>query len=215
MTDVTCGNIVFFRPGEIQQYAYQHHNTPELYWIHFTGTGAQDYLEKAGLSGESIHYVGVHNVLIEYFKKIMLELQMKEVLYRESADTSALGLLVLLGRKKHAADDKGNRFIDENIRNLMEQMHAEYSRRWSIDDMARQCALSSNHFMHKFKLQTGFSAVDYIIKIRMEKAKDLLLNLSLSIKEVSNLVGYENSLYFSRLFCKTEGLSPREYRKKN
>jgi AraC-like DNA-binding protein len=214
MTEVTCGNIVLFRPGEVQQYTYQHTNTPELYWIHFTGSGAREYLEKAGLYEESVHYVGIHSELIESFKKIMLELQMKEKLYCESADAATLELLVLLGRKKHGADVKRHRFIDDNIRNLMERMHAEYGRRWSIDDMAGQCALSSNHFMHKFKMQTGFSAVDYIINIRMEKAKDLLLNSSLSIKEISNLVGYENSLYFSRLFCKMEGFSPREYRKK-
>jgi AraC-like DNA-binding protein len=158
--------------------------------------------------------VGLHNAYIEYFKKIMLELQLKEPLYRETADAAILELLALMGRDRLAAANKSKRFVDSSIRGIMEQMHTEYGKHWSIDEMARQCSLSPNRFMHKFKAQTGLSAMDYIITIRMDKAKDLLANSSLSIKEISNLIGYENPLYFSRLFSKVEGLSPRDYRRK-
>lgn len=215
MTEVASGSIVVFHPGEIQRYEYQYNNTPELYWVHFTGFGAESLLEKVGLSRGQVHYVGIHNTCIEYFKKITLELQLKPPLYQETADAALLELLALFGRKKAAAECSDTCTTDINIQNILEKMHTDCAAKWNIGDLARQSLLSPNSFMHRFKAQTGYSALEYVIKIRLDKARDLLLNSSLSVKEISNLVGYENPLYFSRLFRKTEGISPREYRAKH
>lgn len=212
MTNVPSGNIVIFHPEETQEYAYQCKDTPELYWAHFTGYGAHDLMNKVGLSPGRLHYAGVHNICIEYFKKIILELQLKAPLYQQAADAALMELLAVIGRKAMDMENPRTSIIDADILNIMEQMHSEYNGTWNIAKLAKQCKLSPNRFMHKFKIQTGLSAMEYLMKIRMDKAKDLLLNSSLSIKEISNVIGYENPLYFSRLFSKTEGVSPREYR---
>ncbi len=214
MVDIPRGNIIIFHPGEVQQYAYQYSDTPELYWVHFTGSGAQEYLNKVGLLHKRVHLVGIHNTCIEYFKKIIYELQLKSYLYEQLADAALMELLAFMGRKKIDAEKYGTGSMDTNIQNIIEQMHLECGRQWSINEMAKSCLLSPNRFMHRFKEQTGLSANNYLIKIRLDKARDLLLSTSLSIKEISNIIGYENALYFSRLFSKTEGVSPREYRKR-
>ncbi len=84
-------------------------------------------------------------------------------------------------------------------------MHSKYNDQQSIDFYAKQCNLSKYHFIHLFKEYTGLSPYAYKTRIRIEKAKDLLSSTNLSISEISNILGYNNSLYFSNLFKKTQG----------
>ena len=83
----------------------------------------------------------------------------------------------------------------------------------SIDALARECCLSTGHFSHLFKDIVGMPPHSYIIFLRMEKAKDLLINSPLSIREVGEAVGCPDQNYFSRIFKKHIGLSPSDFRK--
>ncbi len=213
MTAVPQGNIVIFHPGETQQYAYQYQDKPEIYWIHFTGRNAGELLEKAGLSGQRVYFIGFQDKCIECFEKIIFELQLKPPLYEQLSAAVFMELLAYMGRKRLEADNAGTQTRDANIQKVLESLHTQSGLQWNITDLAKQCNLSPNRFMHKFKAQVGMPAMEYLAKIRIEKAKGLLLNSALSIKEISNIVGYENPLYFSRLFSKQEGVSPKAFRR--
>jgi AraC-like DNA-binding protein len=81
------------------------------------------------------------------------------------------------------------------------------------DGLARQAGLSVAHFPLLFQRQTGASPVQFLIQQRMRLACRLLDTTSFTIREIADKVGYEDPYYFSRLFSKTRGHSPREYRK--
>jgi len=180
--------------------------------VHFTGYGAYDLLKKVGLADSQAYSIGLHQSCIEYFNRIIRELMLKLPHYECAASAAFLGLMACMGR--YAADTRNSRNsnISENIKKVMELMHTKYNCKWTIADLARQCSLSPDWFMHKFKAQTGLSPMEYLAKIRLDKAKWLMLNSSLSIKEISYIVGYNDPLYFSKLFKKAEGASPSEYR---
>ena len=72
--------------------------------------------------------------------------------------------------------------------------------------------MSSSWFIQRFKESTGFSPLQYILKLRIANAQSLLEHTDYTITEIANMVGYTNSLYFSRLFHKYIGMSPREHR---
>lgn len=72
--------------------------------------------------------------------------------------------------------------------------------------------LDPDYTARLFKKETGSSLVNYVIKKRIEMAKDLLLHTSLSINLVSDKVGYDNYSYFTKLFKKETGLTPMDYR---
>ena len=74
--------------------------------------------------------------------------------------------------------------------------------------------MSVNWFIHNFKSIMKISPMQYIISLRIAMAKGYLENSAKNISEISNEVGYENALYFSRLFRKYTGMTPTEYRKK-
>lgn len=68
-------------------------------------------------------------------------------------------------------------------------------------------------FIRNFKLYTGFTPMQYILSKRIYNAEALLQNTQYNITEIAQIVGYDNPLYFSRIFKKLKGISPSEYRK--
>lgn len=85
----------------------------------------------------------------------------------------------------------------------------------SIDQVARHVNMSPSYFSMIFKTELGISFTSYLIKIRMDTAKNLLLNSKLSVYEISEKIGYDTAAYFSTAFKKYTGTSPSEYKRKN
>ena len=73
--------------------------------------------------------------------------------------------------------------------------------------------MSTCYFIRCFKQIVKTTPLHYLLSLRMSNAKSLLSNTNYNISEVAESVGYDNSLYFSRLFHKHTGFSPTEYRK--
>lgn len=82
----------------------------------------------------------------------------------------------------------------------------------SLDEVSRQLNLSPYYFSKLFKEETGSNFVEYVTNLRIEKAKELLVQENLSMKEICAEVGYSDPNYFSRIFKKCVGVTPTEYR---
>ena len=82
------------------------------------------------------------------------------------------------------------------------------------NSLAEIVYLDPDYLARLFKKETGYSLMNYIIKKRIETAKDLLVNTNLSVNIISDKVGYGNYSYFTRLFKKETGVTPLDYRKK-
>jgi AraC-like DNA-binding protein len=74
---------------------------------------------------------------------------------------------------------------------------------------------SPSHFSARFRAVTGFSVVEYVKRLRMARARQLLITSELSVAEVATDVGYADPFYFSRQFRAVTGLSPRSYRQRS
>jgi transcriptional regulator GlxA family with amidase domain len=73
--------------------------------------------------------------------------------------------------------------------------------------------LSPNRYSNVFKESTGTSPQQYLIDLRLQKAKELLSHTSLNIRQIASLTGFNNQLYLSRLFKKYESIPPSDYAK--
>lgn len=82
----------------------------------------------------------------------------------------------------------------------------------TLEHLAEQLQCSARMLLRKFKAAFQTTPIDYLISVRLEQAKKLLIESSLSIKDISHSVGYDDYYYFSRLFKKNTGLSPVKYR---
>ena len=85
----------------------------------------------------------------------------------------------------------------------------------TLHDVADSVALSNNHFCTVFSQETGVTFTEYLTSVRIARAKELLLDPSLRTSDVAFQVGYNDPHYFSYLFKKVVGQSPRDYRKEN
>ncbi|SEQ24436.1 two-component system, response regulator YesN [Lachnospiraceae bacterium NE2001] len=91
-------------------------------------------------------------------------------------------------------------------------INANYQKDISLDEVSREINISPYYFSKVFKEATGQNFIDYLTGLRIEKAKELLDNTDMSMKEICVEVGYSNPNYFSRIFKKIVGVSPTEYR---
>jgi AraC family transcriptional regulator of arabinose operon len=208
------GNIILFKPNEPQYYTYSYTDSTETYWIHFTGYGVTEYLEKLGLLTNTVHYIGINNKVIELFKLICNELQVKNFAYTHIAAAYLYEILGSFSRSLLQSNKSKTLIHDDIFQTVIQLIHSKYCENLPVSYYANKCNLSLYRFIHKFKQYTGMSPLEYITNLRLNIAKDLLSSSSLSISEVSIIVGYENPLYFSRIFKKTHGLSPSSFKDK-
>lgn len=85
----------------------------------------------------------------------------------------------------------------------------------SLDTIALYANMNRSYFSRYFKSKTGENFVDFVARIRVEKAKELLRETDYTIDEISLRVGHVNKAYFTKVFKKVTGLNPGEFRKKN
>ena len=83
----------------------------------------------------------------------------------------------------------------------------------NLDDVAKLVCLSPTYVSEIFKRKTGKNLREYIIDYSIEIAKDMLKDIRYKVVDISQMVGYADSKYFSRLFKKKVGVNPRDYRK--
>ncbi|ANX02460.1 DNA-binding response regulator [Thermoclostridium stercorarium subsp. leptospartum DSM 9219] len=105
-----------------------------------------------------------------------------------------------------------NKSIKLILRNALEYIHQHYSEQLTLNDVAEHVYVSPSYLSRMFKKELGKNFVDYLNGLRIEKAKELLMDPKYKTYEVAEIVGIPDAHYFSRLFKKYEGLSPTEYR---
>lgn len=128
----------------------------------------------------------------EKIKKYIIQLFTSAIELREQLSTNQFKGMI----------KKAVSYIDENYKD--EEL--------SLNDVASICNVSPNYFSAIFSTQMNMTFVEYVTKKRMELAKKLLKTTSKHTGEIANEVGYKDQHYFSVVFKKTQGMSPREYR---
>lgn len=206
------GNVVIYRPNERQYYKYFGSTISEDYWVHFTGYDCQSILDEYNLKSGVI-YTGKHETLCRVFKEIMVELQLKKPCFMQIAKGKFLTLLPFIKRFSELQNIDND--LDSRFDKLVIELNDSYNENWDVTKMATLCNMSTSRFQHFFKEKNNIPPMRYLIELRIAKAREMMLNSSLNIKQVALLVGYEDPLYFSRLFTKVTGLSPSSFIKKN
>lgn len=105
-------------------------------------------------------------------------------------------------------------FYDKSniVKIILDYFDSNYMQNISLDDISKNLYISSVYVSKVFKERTGESPINYLINLRLGKARKLLLESNLSVKEIAQLVGYKDAYYFSKLFKKYYGKSPTTFR---
>ncbi|MFD2329084.1 helix-turn-helix domain-containing protein [Cohnella sp. GCM10020058] len=95
---------------------------------------------------------------------------------------------------------------------IISYMQRFYMENHTVESLAERCGIKAKRFSYLFSKYTGSFPIDYLIRHRLDRAKQLLAASDCAIFQVAESVGYADTHYFSRLFKKYEGCSPGEYR---
>lgn len=125
--------------------------------------------------------------------------------FKEEKQKQFHELIDLLCKMKY---QKGKNSIQE----IESYISRNYEKDITLQDIAERFYLSREYISRKFKQEYKETITNYIAAIRIEKAKELLENPHLKIYEISFKVGYQNERYFSKVFKKSVGMTPNEYR---
>lgn len=203
------GTLVLYRPEEPQSYSYLGKDRPEVFWVHFTGLACEELLNHYQIG---TGYIGESLQLKNLFQEIILELQLKKPFCQDVVISDFYRLLALIGRVREETA-RNQKEYSPMIDQLIIHLNQHYRNAWTVSAMAEYCHLSADYFAHSFRKRTGAAPMQYLNELRIEKARELLENQELSIAAIGALTGYEDPLYFSRVFRKITGCSPRAYRK--
>lgn len=101
---------------------------------------------------------------------------------------------------------------DERIIRVIEYMNANIARTANIEELAQCANLSKDHFIRRFRKETGTTPLTYFTARKIEVAESMLIATDLPIKSIADKLGFEDTSYFYRLFKKHVGKSPKKYR---
>ena len=212
--EVPAGHMVLYLPRQEQDYIYYGKDKPEVYWVHFTGSDVKNILRQYDIPlNENIFYCGVASAYAYLFKEMILELQNCRVGFQELLAMNLRQIFLLVQRSRLEQKPSVNTYLQEEMENARKYFNEHYNEAINIEEFAISRSMSISWFLRNFKQVTGMSPMHYILVTRINNAVSLLETTDYNVTEISAIVGYDNPLYFSRLFKKQKGVSPTEYRK--
>ena len=184
-------------------------------WLHFNGQKAMDLLYRAGITREHPIFIAKEDMPDNELEKCVID-----ILHNNENEYYCIGNLYKMFQ---ILIDSSSRKLESNevngqlnyIRNVINYIQKKYADPVHIQDIADYCGLDRSYLSKLFKSATNYSPQEYLIHVRMNKAKKLLKTEELSIQNIAYSVGYPDPFAFSKIFKREVGMSPSAYREKN
>ena len=213
-TVVSAGNMVLYRPNEPERYVYFGTDQTEVFWVHFTGGNVKNILRGYGIQDNMrIINTGTSPEYTRLFKQMIQELQRCQTDYKDLLVLLLQQLFISIHRQITKEHKLKNEYLDSEMEIAMQYFNDHYNAEINIEEYAASRGMSVSWFIRNFKLYTNTTPMQYIVSLRIANAQMLLETTNYNVTEIGNIVGYDNPLYFSRIFRKQKGISPSEYRK--
>jgi len=206
------GTIFILFPGMWHSYRPLPEIGWEAYWVGFRGDFIKNLTENGFLIQKNPFYnVGYNEAIVKLFQEI------NENLKREEPGSQALlgGIVIhLLGALFHFRKNEvfSNKAFISLINKAKVIMREHVSSNITAEEIAMKLNMGYSWFRRTFKEYTGFSPSQFMIQLRIQKAKELLAQTNDSVKQIALQLNFESTGYFSVFFKRETDLSPLEYR---
>lgn len=203
------GQVIIFPPHIPVLYTNISDKNIDYLWIHFTGNKAEKLISDAHLSLSTPTEVSIDEKIISEFQSLFNEYINRDFLFETTSIAKFINIISLFGR---AAARLNKTHTSPSLKNTLKYIDENYAKEIDIKELANQEHMSYTYFRTIFKKKTGTSPNQYIIMLRLRNASLLLKQTDLSIKEIAESVGFSDQMYFSRIFKKRFGVSPKGFR---
>lgn len=207
-----AGDFIIYSPHTPQHYHYHLSENPDIYWVHFVGQFSERILNDLHLLTNRVLSAQTSNSITRIWFRMIRELTLKQPgheLFVVSQLTEILTRLTRLMAPPNTTELRSQQIIMDAI----EYISNELSKPLTVQELSRLLGVSVSWLNVKFKAYTGMPPMQYIITQKIAHAEHLLYTTDYPIAEIAQICGYDDPLYFSRLFHRHTKMSPREYRK--
>lgn len=218
--EVKEGDIVIINPNQVHKgMLVSPNNLSDEFFIGFSNFGFEDMKENILFSGE---YPIIETKpssrgkITKLISDIMYENNSNDIGKCCMLKSYLIQFIIIAIREKLGIIEDNIGIKTKVSTEITTYFKEHFSEKISLEQISKNLYLSPFYISKIFKEQIGEPPINYLIKIRLEKAKELLQGQNnLSIKEISATVGYNDAYHFSKLFKKYYGVSPIEYKKNN
>lgn len=207
----------FLIPPEVEAWYEADREDPWVYmWVGFTGYKAQSCTESAGFSLKApVRSIGIIDTLAAYIEQILEAYQLS---YVDELKRSAYLMLFFAELaedfKAQAPSAAGSYRYPGSVyvQHAIDYIELHYAERIKINELAAYIGVNRSYLTNCFKRNVGCSPQEYLVDLRLEKARTMLKGSTQQIQSIAAAVGYSDQLAFSKMFRQRHGISPKEYR---
>ena len=211
--NVAAGDLLILPPKMAHYYAAKTDDPWSVYWVHFRGSHSESYFAHLGLS--------YHSFVLRSLCDITLQAELKSLV--ETAEgayglgawvhcSSKLRLFMTHIERLAAERDRDDQQVP--VERVTEYMKENIGEHLSLEQLASVARLSKFYFARKYKSITGFAPLQHFAQLKIDQACLLFDSTNLTISEVAYQLGFDDPLYFSRVFRKFVGIPPGKYRRR-
>ena len=211
---VPAGNMILYPPKREQHYWFFGEVKARYWFVHFTGRQVKSILKhyEIPLDGYVLH-TGLSSEYEDLFRRMRDELVECGWGYEEKLTYLLRELFISMNRRMNEGLPRVEGFVQDEVDRARDYFRDHYNEEISIEQYAASRNMSTSWFVKSFTAAVGEPPTRFIMEERVRNAQVLLETTDGTVAEIGAIVGYEDPLYFSRVFRKARGLSPMKYRR--
>ncbi|MEK8128895.1 AraC family transcriptional regulator [Paenibacillus filicis] len=207
------GQAILLPAGIPHAYGSSEDHPWSIYWWHMKGEQVEAYFGDLGPGDEAVTLTlektrQVAELFQEGYELLEQGYTLNHMIYVSQVAGHLAAILRNARLQPQAALPHSRTDLAHTIRYMMDHLES----RLTLKELAAQAKVSVPHFTHQFKEATGYSPIDYFLRLKIQLACSNLDLTRDSVKEISHRLGFQDPYYFSRLFKQIMGKSPSDYR---
>ena len=214
-TAIEPGHAFLLFPGVWHRYAPDTNTGWHEHWIGFDGEIPRRWLQHRFVSKKNpVLKINAEDTVLATFSRIMQAVRANRPALQQilaGATANLMGLFYSAQQSQPAAEAQNSNVIELAIARLQDDL----ARDWDMKLVAQELGVSYSWFRSTFAAHTGLSPHQYLLELRLVRARNLLVETELSVKEIATQTGFEDEHYFSRLFRQRMNRTPSEWRERS
>jgi len=208
--DIKAGDVFLVYPSTLVSYAADEIMPWEYYWVGFNGTEAKRLVDLTAFNRDYpvldySRYPDLKRLLFNIYSSRGSESKNEALMLGRLY--IFLARMIEIGGKDLIEETQNQRYL----KNAIQFITHNYSNHIDVNDIADSAGISRSHLYRIFMSEIEIPPSDYLMAYRVNKACALLHERKFTVTQVASSVGYDDALYFSRVFKKLKGVSPSRY----
>ncbi|MGC4092799.1 MAG: helix-turn-helix domain-containing protein [Polyangiaceae bacterium] len=211
--EVVAGDLMVAPQGHVHAYGSNPDDPWTLHWFHAMGSHVPLLLEQLGATvSEPVVRLGRESQLEALFVEVRQSLEDdysdNQLLYAAQALTHLVGLMIRLARSHGGEPRSAAKRVEDTLQHMRRHLASSHS----VGELAGLAELSASHYSELVRARTGYPPKEYLTRIRVHRAAQLLDTSEQSVQAIAREVGFADPLHFSRVFRRIHELSPTQFR---